>query len=558
MNTSRSANPTCIVIFGAGGDLTRRKLIPSLYRLFLAGQLPDRFLIAGLDRKTMGDEEFRVQLRKALETFTGQRAEEARWREFAGHLSFVKADLDDPSAYAALKTLLDGADKRWSSQAGRIFYMAVPPTAIEAIALRLGKSQICTDAARSRIVVEKPFGHDLDSARALNRTLTRLFRESQVYRIDHYLGKETVQNILAFRFANALFEPIWDRRYIDHVQVTMAEQVGIEHRGSYYDHAGALRDMVQNHLLQILCLVAMEPPVSFQDEEIRNKKVDVLHAIRPIRKDHVREVAVRGQYGEGWIEGKHVSAYREEPGVLAGSSTETYAAVKLFVDNWRWQDVPFYLRTGKRLPARVCEVFIRFRPVPHQSFPSSAVEAWQQNQLVIRIQPEEGILLRFQAKHPGQHMALSQVDMRFSYCEAFRTNPPDAYETLLMDAILGDATLFMRADQVEAAWAVVDLILEGWQDSAPSDFPNYQAGSWGPAAADVLIAQDGRSWLLPTILEDKSLRPQEPAACLLPEKPAASPAVKPRPAVAIAKPGHKAKGRGPRSAKRLRTGRRSK
>jgi glucose-6-phosphate 1-dehydrogenase len=558
MNTWKSSDPTCIVIFGAGGDLTRRKLIPSLYSLFLAGKLPDRFLIAGLDRKSASDEDFRRQLRHAIETFTGQPVDDARWREFAASISFVKADLDDPSAYASLKTRLEGVDKGWNARAGRIFYMAVPPMAIATIAERLGRSQLCADAARARIVVEKPFGRDLESGRALNRTLTGIFRESQIYRIDHYLGKETVQNILAFRFANALFEPIWDRRYIDHVQVTMAEQVGIEHRGSYYDEAGALRDMVQNHLMQILCLIAMEPPVSFQDEEVRNKKVDVLHAIRPIRKDHVHQFAVRGQYGEGWIEGKRVAAYREEPGVSTASSTETFAAVKLFVDNWRWQDVPFYLRTGKRLPARVVEVFIRFRPVPHQSFPSSAVEAWQQNALVIRIQPEEGILLRFQAKHPGQHMSLSQVDMRFSYCEAFRTTPSDAYETLLLDVMLGDATLFMRADQVEAGWAVVSPILEGWQDITPSDFPNYQAGSWGPAAADVLIAQDGRSWLLPTILEDKNLHPQDPAACLLPEKPSPPPAAKPRSVVPIAKPGHRAKGRGPRSAKRLRTGRRSK
>ncbi len=524
MTAANSADPVCIVIFGAGGDLTRRKLIPSLYRLFLAGQLPDRFLIAGLGRNSMDDEEFRRLLRQAVGTFAAQPVDETQWREFAANVSFSTADFNDPSAYASLRARLEAADKRWNARAGRIFYMAVPPEAIATIAERLGRSRLCAEAARSRIVVEKPFGRDLESARALNRTLAGIFRESQIYRIDHYLGKETVQNILAFRFANALFEPIWDRRYIDHVQVTMAEEVGIEHRGSYYDHAGALRDMVQNHMMQILCLIAMEPPVSFRDEEVRNKKVDVLSAIRPIRKDSVHQVAVRGQYGAGWIEGKRVAAYREEPGVSAASSTETFAAVKLFVDNWRWQDVPFYLRTGKRLPARVCEVFIRFRPVPHQSFPAPAVEAWQQNALVIRIQPEEGILLRFQAKHPGQHMSLSQVDMRFSYCESFGAIPPEAYETLLMDVILGDATLFMRADQVEAGWAVVNPILEGWQEIAPSDFPNYQAGSWGPAAADVLIAQDGRSWLLPTVLEDRGLRPREPEGCALPEKPAAVPA----------------------------------
>jgi glucose-6-phosphate 1-dehydrogenase len=519
MKTTKPAGPACLVIFGAAGDLTSRKLIPSLFRLFVSGMLPERFLILGLDRKEMSQEDFRRHLRRAVTKFSVQPVSEAQWREFAAHLDFAAADFSEAAPYGSLLKRLEAKEKAWHAKASRIFYMAVPATIMQAIAERLGRTQLCADAAESRIVVEKPFGHDLKSAQALNRTLTGLFQEPQIYRIDHYLGKETVQNILAFRFANGVFEPVWDRRYIDHVQITVAEQVGIEHRGSYYDNAGALRDMVQNHLMQILCLIAMEPPVSFQDQEIRNKKVDVLHAVRPVSKDHVHQFAVRGQYGEGWIEGKRVPAYREEPGVSARSLTETFAAVKLFVDNWRWQDVPFYLRTGKRLPARVSEVFIQFRPAPHQSFPSSAVEAWLQNQLVIRIQPEEAILLKFQAKHPGQRMLLSQVDMRFSYCEAFGITPPDAYETLLLDAVIGDATLFMRADQIEASWAVVDPILEGWQEVAPSDFPDYEAGSWGPVAADTLIAQDGRNWFLPTLLEEKKEPAgEEPSDCGSPRK----------------------------------------
>jgi glucose-6-phosphate 1-dehydrogenase len=361
----------------------------------------------------------------------------------------------------------------------------------------LGKAGLARDRQHARIVTEKPFGRDLASAQALNRMLTDVFDESQIYRIDHYLGKETVQNILAFRFANALFEPIWDRRYIDHVQITVAEQVGVEHRGGYYDHAGALRDMVQNHLLQILCLIAMEPPVSFDADEIRNRKVDVLHAIRPILSGHVHRFAVRGQYGAGWIQGEHALSYRQEPNVAPDSPTETFAAVKLFVDNWRWQDVPFYLRTGKRLPFRASEAVIQFRPVPHQSFPSSAVADWQSNRLAIRIQPEESIILRFQAKQPGPSVRLSPVDMHFCYEDAFKFTSPEAYETLLWDVMMGDATLFMRADQVEAAWSVVTPVLEAWEAVAPVDLPNYQAGAWGPEAAEALIAQDGRSWLMP-------------------------------------------------------------
>jgi glucose-6-phosphate 1-dehydrogenase len=451
----------------------------------------------------MSDDDFRQHLRDGVDQFSRSgKAKDGAWQEFASHLSFLSADFGDPATYVALKERLVTYDREWDARAKLIIYQATPPSLVETIVQQIGKADLARDRKRTRIVLEKPFGHDLASARELNNMLTVVFEESQIYRIDHYLGKETVQNILAFRFANALFEPIWDRRYIDHVQITVAERVGVEHRGDYYDHAGALRDMIQNHLLQILCLIAMEPPVAFDADEIRDRKVDVLRAIRHRPQIHLHKFAVRGQYGAGWIQGEHVAAYNDEPGVDPNSVTETFAAVKLFVDNWRWQDVPFYLRTGKRLPTRASQVLIQFRPVPHQSFPSSAVLDWQPNRLLIRIQPEESIVLRFQAKQPGPTMHLSPVEMRFCYRDAFQATPPEAYETLLLDVILGDATLFMRADQVEAAWSVVTTILEGWESSAAVDFPNYQAGTWGPEAAEALIAQDGRSWVLPDVAEE--------------------------------------------------------
>jgi glucose-6-phosphate 1-dehydrogenase len=366
----------------------------------------------------------------------------------------------------------------------------------------LGEAGLSRDREKARIVIEKPIGYDLQSARGLNGTLADSFHESQIFRIDHYLGKETVQNILAFRFANPLFEPIWDRRYVDYVTVTVAEEVGIEHRGGYYDRAGALRDMVQNHLMQLLCLVAMEPMVSFDADEIRNKKVDVLHAVRPIPHEAVHQCVVRGQYGKGWIEGKEVCGYREEGGLPPDSQTETFVALKLFVDNWRWQDVPFYLRTGKRLTRQVSEVAIQFRAVPHQSFPPEATLDWQPSRLVMSIHPDEGIVLRFQAKHPGPKMHLRMVEMRFNYQETFEARSPDAYETLLWDVMKNDATLFMRADQVEAAWHLLMPVLEVWAVAPPSDFPNYAAGTWGPEATQGLLAQQGHSWPLPAELVD--------------------------------------------------------
>jgi glucose-6-phosphate 1-dehydrogenase len=494
-----------LTIFGAGGDLTWRKLVPALYNLFLDNWLPDRFAVIGVDRKKMSLEEFRERLRQGVNQFSRRgKVKKDEWEAFTSNLTrFISGDFNNPKTYEELSGYLATQDREWDVGANRIFYLATPPSLVKPIIQQLGKARLSRDEKRARIVIEKPFGHDLASALDLNRLLTKVFHESQIYRIDHYLGKETVQNILAFRFANALFEPIWDRRYIDHVQITVAEQVGVEHRGAYYEHAGALRDMIQNHLLQILCLVTMEPPVSFDADEIRNKKADVLHAIRPINPEQVHKYAVRGQYGKGWIAGKRVMAYQSEPDVAPDSGTETFAAIKLFVDNWRWQDVPFYLRTGKRLPTRVSEAIIVFRPVPHQSFPPTAVVDWRPNRLMIRIQPKESIFLSFQAKEPGNVMTLNPVEMRFCYRDFFKVSPPEAYETLLLDVMLGDRTLFMRADQAEAAWSVIMPILEVWQMQPPSDFPDYQAGTWGPEASEILIAQDGRSWQHTTVAEDE-------------------------------------------------------
>ncbi len=501
---STQQQPVVMVIFGAGGDLTWRKLVPALYNLFLDHRLPERFAVVGVARQEMDDSAFRKRLREGVDLFSRRgRAIDGNWDDFASRLTYFAGDFTVPATGDLLRERLEEFDREWGVRGDRVFYLAIPPAMIEAAARHLEGLGICKDCSRDRLVVEKPFGRDLASAVDLDRILTSLFDEAQIYRIDHYLGKETVQNILAFRFANSLFEPVWNRRYIDHVQITVAETVGVESRGGYYDRAGALRDMVQNHLLQILCLIAMEPPVSFAADEVRNKKVDVLRAIRPILPEEVHRVAVRGQYGRGTIDGKPVPAYREEPDVAADSATETFAALKLFIDNWRWQGVPFFLRTGKRLPAKVSEVTILFRPAPHQLFPAAAVESWQPNRLVIRIQPEEGIVTRIQVKQPGTRLLLGPADMQFRYREAFRTTSPEAYETLLLDVMRGDATLFMRADQVESAWSVITPILEAWEAAPPADFSDYPAGSWGPETADLLIAKEGHSWLQPTV-QDKA------------------------------------------------------
>ncbi len=450
MNNSNQARPTILVIFGAGGDLSWRKLSPALYNLFSDGWLPDKFAVIGLDIKASSDDELRQRFHDGIDQFSRQGAiDEEQWVKFSTKVSCIVGDFADPGLYKNLLDKIHAQEKAWNCEAVHAFYLATPPFVVATIVDGLGKAGLAKNRRLDRIVVEKPFGHDLNSALELNHLLLRVFNESQIFRIDHYLGKETVQNILAFRFANALFEPIWDRRYIDHVQITVAEQVGVEHRGNYYEHAGALRDMVQNHLLQILCLIAMEPMVSFDADEIRNKKVDLLHALRPIPKDQIQCCAFRGQYTAGEVHGQEVAGYRDEPDVHPDSSTETYAALKLYVDNWRWQDVPFYLRTGKRLPVVCSEAIIQFRPVPHQSFPQSASEDWEPNRLIIRIQPEEGILFKIQAKQPGPNVLLGQVDLHFFYKETFKKASPEAYETLLLDVMRGDANSFhaLRPDR---------------------------------------------------------------------------------------------------------------
>jgi glucose-6-phosphate 1-dehydrogenase len=496
-NTSNSTNPTIVSIFGITGDLTKRKLIPALYNLFLDHELPRQFTILGVGRR--GDREtFLADMKESVRKFSRRGApEEARWTEFAARIQYVVGGFDDPKLYEAIAAEVQKAEDEFGTKASRIFYLSTPPAIFGVIADGLGAAGLAQDRTKDRIVIEKPFGRDLTSSEALNHQLLNSFQENQIYRIDHYLGKETVQNILAMRFGNVLYEPIWNRRYVDHVQITVSEDVGVESRGGYYETSGALRDMMQNHLLQLMCLVAMEPLVSFEADEVRNKKVDVLKAVRPLEKQDPHDYAVRGQYGPGWCRGQQVVGYRQEEGVNPNSSTETYIALKLYVDNWRWQNVPFYLRTGKRLPRKLSQIVINFHPVPHQMFPESMAESIEQNRMIINIQPEEGIVVRFQAKEPGSGMRLRTVSMEFNYEEAFRMQSREAYETLLQEVIEGNTTLFMRDDQEHFAWQLVQPLLDIYESRPSSSFPNYAAGTWGPEASDLLLARDGRSWYNP-------------------------------------------------------------
>lgn len=490
----RTSEPCAVVIFGASGDLTRRKLVPALYRLARQRLVPAEFAVIGTARHEMTDEEFRSKMREALNEFSDEEVDEAAWNSFAAGLFYLAGEFDDSETYKRIKSKLDEVDQTHHTQNNRLFYLATAPEFFDVIARQLGAHGLAsTEAAGwTRIIVEKPFGHDLASAQALNAELANVFNENQIFRIDHYLGKETVQNLLVFRFGNSIFEPLWNHQYIDHVQVTNGEAIGVEGRGSYYEKAGAVRDMIQNHVFQILALIAMEPPTSLDANSVRDEKIRAMRTVRAIPSDRVDEFAVRGQYGPGTVLGDTVVGYREEPGVDPQSSTETFAALRLQFANWRWADVPFYLRSGKRLPKRMTEIAIQFKKVPHQLFTESDAPL-EPNVLVIRIQPNEGITLRFGAKLPGQAMRIRWVNMDFRYGSSFGTKPPEAYERLLLDCMLGDSTLYARRDMVERGWEIVTPLLEAWKKPAP-DFPNYAAGTWGPKAAFELIERDGRRW----------------------------------------------------------------
>ena len=491
------APPVGLVVFGASGDLAHRKLFSSVFEISQRDLLPEEFYFLGVGRKQLTDEQFRKSAAQAIKANTQNSASE-QIKSFVDSFYYISGDYNDPQFYASIKTALDELDKKHKADGRCIYYLAVPPFVYPTIVEQLGNAGLsCPDENSTkrqiRLVVEKPFGRSLQTAAELNNKIRKCFDESRIYRIDHYLGKETVQNILMFRFANAIFEPVWNRNYIDHVQITIAESLGVEHRGGYYDKSGALRDMFQNHMLQMLALAAMEPPASFQADDIRDEKAKLFHSIRPINFEQLDKFIVRGQYTHGSVNGKALTGYREESGVEPDSRTETFVAAKLFIDNWRWKDVPFYLRTGKRLSAKDTEIAITFKKVPHSMFASSGLGDMLPNVLVLQIQPKEGISLSFQAKRPGSKICMSTLRMNFNYADVFSVQMPEAYQRLLLDCMLGDQTLFNRYDCLESSWKLLTPLLEACENnsSAPHEYP---AGVESFPQADALIESDGRKW----------------------------------------------------------------
>ena len=493
----RVADPAVMVIFGGTGDLSGRKILPALYNLAKQRSLPAGFAVVGAAMTQMTDQSYRQFASQKIHEFSRtQPIDDRVLAAFLDSLSYVAVDFSKLEDFKALGRRLQELDNSNHIPGNRVFYCATPPPTYQLIAVQLQAAGLNTGDGWKRIVVEKPFGTDLKSARELTETLHKAFREDMVYRIDHYLGKETVQNILAFRFANSIFEPVWNTNLVDHVQITIAEELGIENRGAYYDHAGAMRDIIQNHGLQLVTLTAMEPPLAFEANAVRDEKVKVLRAIRPLIGEDIEQSTVRGQYTGGWVLGEKVQAYREEPNVAPDSQTETFAALRLFIDNWRWAGVPFYIRAGKRLPKRITEIRIQFKRPPHLTFGREAMKEVDPNAITLRIQPEEGISLKFGAKVPSAGLRIRSVTMDFQYMTSFLVEAPEAYERLLLDCMIGDPTLFTRADEVEAAWSLVDPIEDAWRNGRPP-LEMYPAGTWGPPAAAKLLQQDGREWHRP-------------------------------------------------------------